>query len=99
MTRKFKYSLCGLVIILILAASTYICTNNQDDVELVDQVAFSPSKECEDIIVNLINESKEKIDETKQSPKTPEGINYALGTQGTECVKEAVIAAQSPQVP
>lgn len=62
MSRKFKYSLWSLVIILILAASAYIYTNNQDDVEHVDQVAFSPSKECEDIIVNLINESKEKID-------------------------------------
>ena len=61
MTRKLKYSLGGFVIFLILAASVYIYMRQTDDLIFDEQVAFSPSKECENIIIKLI-EHFDKID-------------------------------------
>lgn len=61
MTRKLKYSLWGFVIFLILAASVYIYMRQTDDLIFDEQVAFSPSKECENIIIKLIEHS-DKID-------------------------------------
>ncbi len=61
MTRKLKYSLWGFVIFLILAASFYIYMRHSDDLIFDEQVAFSPSKDCENIIIKLI-EHADKID-------------------------------------
>ena len=65
MTRKLKYSLWGFVIFLILAASVYIYMRHSDDLIFDEQVAFSPSKECENIIIKLIehalNRRKNKV--------------------------------------
>ena len=61
MTRKLKYCIGIVFIFLIFLASIYIYTNRTNSLPFDDQVAFSPSKECENIIIKLI-EYSDKID-------------------------------------
>ena len=62
MTRGLKKGILGLCMgfcIVITACSLFY---DKDDVDFVDGVAFSPSKECENTIIKLINSSSEQID-------------------------------------
>ena len=62
MTRGLKEGILGLCMgfcIVITACSLFY---DKDDVDFVDGVAFSPSKECENTIIKLINSSSEQID-------------------------------------
>lgn len=57
--KKLKSKIIYAIIFsLLIVASAWFC----DASEIVDRVAFSPSTDCEDMIIKLINGSSDKID-------------------------------------
>lgn len=61
MFKKQKSYFLGLCIGLCIIFGTYTAFYKSDDLIFDEQVAFSPSKECENIIIKLI-EHADKID-------------------------------------
>lgn len=60
MIRGLKRGILGLCMVFCIIITA--CTFFYNNADFVDGVAFSPSKECENLIIKLINESSEQID-------------------------------------
>ena len=61
MHRGLKRGILGICMVfcIIITVCIFFYNNNAD---FVDGVAFSPSKECENLIIKLINDSSAQID-------------------------------------
>ena len=62
MTKGLKRGILGVCMVFCIIITAYFLFYDKENTDFADAVAFSPSKECENLIIKLINESSEQID-------------------------------------
>ena len=62
MTKGLKRGILGVCMVFCIIITACFLFYDKENTDFTDAVAFSPSKECENLIIKLINESSEQID-------------------------------------